>query len=82
MVQGAVKKANKTAPKKASDYGPKHGNRVIKPKRASLITQNKIKRKHTGGLTPQTEKMLAQKAGHLELLRGGKKDKKLETKTK
>ena len=35
------------------------------------------KQKHSSGLTAMTEKSLASKAGHLELLRGGKKDKKL-----
>ncbi|KAF2010654.1 hypothetical protein BU24DRAFT_322081, partial [Aaosphaeria arxii CBS 175.79] len=75
MAQGAVKKAHKvSAPKKAS--GPQRGSRVIKPKKASLIQQQKIKKKVTAGLTPQTEKLLAQKAGHLEMLRGGKKDRK------
>ena len=43
-----------------------------------MISQHKIKRKVTGGLSTQTEKMLGEKAGHLELLRGGKKDKKIE----
>ena len=32
--------------------------------------------KHTAALTAKTEKMLAQRAGHLELLKGGKKDGK------
>jgi hypothetical protein len=41
-----------------------------------LITQNKIKKKSAAGLVGTTEKFLAEKAGHLEILRGGKKDKK------
>ena len=64
-----------------SQTGPKRGSRVIKPKKASLIAQQKIKKKHTAGLTAQTEKMLAGKAGHLEMLRGGKKDKNKEAKS-
>ncbi|KAF2247466.1 hypothetical protein BU26DRAFT_566444 [Trematosphaeria pertusa] len=76
MAQGAVKKAFKPAnTKKPTQTGPKRGARVIKPKKASLISQNKIKKKHTAGLTAKTEKLLAEKAGHLEMLRGGKKDK-------
>jgi hypothetical protein len=54
------------------------GTRVIKPKKTSLITQNKIKHKAVAGLVGHTEKMLAQKAGHLEILKGGKRDKKPE----
>ncbi|KAF2265521.1 hypothetical protein CC78DRAFT_579269 [Lojkania enalia] len=74
MAQGAVKLKSKPAPKKPT--GPQRGNRIIKPKKASLISQNNIKKKHAAGLTAKTEKMLAEKAGHLEMLRGGKKDKK------
>jgi hypothetical protein len=62
--------------------GPKPGARVIKPKKASLISQNKIKKKSAAGLVGQTEKLLAEKAGHLEMLKGGKKDKKEAKKTK
>ena len=32
--------------------------------------------KHTAALTAKTERTLAQRAGHLELLKGGKKDGK------
>lgn len=32
--------------------------------------------KHSAGLTAVTEAALAQKAGHLEMLKGGKKDAK------
>jgi hypothetical protein len=55
---------------------------VVKPKKASLISQNKIKKKSAAGLVGQTEKLLAEKAGHLEMLKGGKRDKKEVKKTK
>lgn len=35
-------------------------------------------KKHSAGLTAMTEKSLADKAGHLELLRGGKKENRAE----
>lgn len=74
MAQGAVKKAHKpTNSKKPSALGPKRGARVIKPKKAKLIQQQKIMKKHSSGLTAMTEKNLAEKAGHLEVLKGGKK---------
>jgi hypothetical protein len=60
---------------------PKRGSRIIKPKKASLISQNKIKKKSAAGLVGQTEKLLAEKAGHLEMLKGGKRDKKEGKKT-
>jgi hypothetical protein len=47
---------------------------VIKPKKAKLISQRNIMKKGAAGLAPMTEKNLAQKAGHLELLKGGKKE--------
>jgi hypothetical protein len=52
------------------------GNKVIKPKKAVLVRANTIHKKHTAGLQAVTEKTLAGRAGHLELLRGGKKDRK------
>lgn len=33
------------------------------------------KQKHSAGLTTLTERSLAEKAGHLEMLKGGKKDR-------
>jgi hypothetical protein len=65
-----------------ADRCDRPGQKVIKPKKASLITQNKIKKKSAAGLVGTTEKFLAEKAGHLEILRGGKKDKKEGAKAK
>ncbi|MBE7179690.1 MAG: DUF2462 domain-containing protein [Terriglobus roseus] len=82
MAQGQIKRPAKTGPssKKSSSQTPKH--RVIKPKKAKLIQQRKLIRKHTSGLTAMTEKNLAQRAGHLEILAGGKKDSKGDGKKK
>ncbi|KXL50335.1 hypothetical protein M433DRAFT_29487, partial [Acidomyces richmondensis BFW] len=74
MAQGQVKKPKITAPK--ISQRKQTGNRVIKPKKASLQKSHQMKKKHSAGLTEMTEKSLASKAGHLELLRGGKKDAK------
>ncbi|GAM85401.1 hypothetical protein ANO11243_034080 [Dothideomycetidae sp. 11243] len=49
---------------------------VIKPKKAKLVQQHKLKKKQSAGLTALTEKSLAERAGHLEMLKGGKKDSK------
>lgn len=51
---------------------------MIKPKKATALKQQQFKKKHSAGLIGATEKSLASKAGHLELLRGGKKDAKAE----
>ncbi|TKX23398.1 hypothetical protein C1H76_4466 [Elsinoe australis] len=75
MAQGAVKiKAG--ASKANKPTGPQRGNRVIKPKKAKLVQQFKLKRKQSGGLAALTEKSLAERAGHLEMLKGGKADRK------
>ena len=51
---------------------------MIAPKKAGLVREEKLKKKVASGLINATERSLAAKAGHLELLRGGKKDKKIE----
>lgn len=53
---------------------------MIKPKKAALIKQNNMKKAHSSGLAAMTEKSLANKAGHLELLKGGKKEKRVAMK--
>ncbi|KAK3062985.1 hypothetical protein LTS18_002983 [Coniosporium uncinatum] len=76
MAQGAVKKASKpTGVSKKPSQKVQRGNKVIAPKKAKLIQQKKLVKKHTSGLTALTEKNLAEKAGHLEMLKGGKKDR-------
>lgn len=78
MAQNAPKKS-----KPASSSSSKHpsqrkntGTRVIKPKKPSLQKAQAMRKKHSAGLTALTERSLAGKAGHLEMLGGGKKEKK------
>ncbi|KAI9758595.1 MAG: hypothetical protein M4579_002971 [Chaenotheca gracillima] len=69
MAQGIVKKSNasKATGRKSTSLGPKKGARTIAPKKSSL--------KHTSGLTAKTERNLAEKAGHLEMLGKGQTKK-------
>ncbi|KAK3074284.1 hypothetical protein LTR53_003395 [Teratosphaeriaceae sp. CCFEE 6253] len=76
MAQGQMKKAK--APATKLTQRKQTGNRVIKPKKLALQKQQSANKKHTSGLTAMTEKSLASKAGHLEILRGGKRDSKLD----
>ncbi|KAL4922744.1 hypothetical protein BDW62DRAFT_2504 [Aspergillus aurantiobrunneus] len=78
MAQGPLKKAKAgTGPKRPKALGPKRGtNGTIAPKKTSLVKQQKLTKKLSAGLTAKTERSLAQRAGHLEMLAGGKKDKK------
>lgn len=78
MAQGQVKKPQKQANSKPSGKPTgvtKKGSRSIAPKRAKLQKQAKMNKKLTSGLTAQTERMLSEKAGHMEMI-GKAKDKK------
>lgn len=67
-------------PKKNSNPNRKQlGARIIKPsKSSSALKTAQFKKKHSSGMTALTEKSLASRAGHLELLKGGKREKRVE----
>ncbi|KAL2055643.1 hypothetical protein ABVK25_003885 [Lepraria finkii] len=75
MAQGAIKKSKSAASssRRPSVLGPKKGQRTIAPKKKSLVKQKKFSKKYTSGLIGKTERNLAEKAGHLEMLGEGKK---------
>ncbi|RDW79796.1 hypothetical protein BP6252_04434 [Coleophoma cylindrospora] len=81
MAQGTIKSKKlttataRTNNRNVSAVGPKKGSRTIAPRRAVLVQHSKITKKHSAGLTAMTERTLGAKAGHLELLKGGKKNK-------
>ncbi|KAJ5157208.1 UPF0390 protein [Penicillium canariense] len=79
MAQGIVKKSKPAAAnaKRSALVASrtKPGPRQIAPKKRSLIKVAKLNKKLTSGLVSKTERSLASKAGHLEILAGGKKDK-------
>lgn len=72
MAQGQVKKPSKPTAKASSSSSTsgvtKKGSRTITPKKAKLLKQDKINKKYTAGLTAQTEAMLGERVGHLEML--------------
>ncbi|RPA77583.1 hypothetical protein BJ508DRAFT_364382 [Ascobolus immersus RN42] len=61
---------------KAGNSGLKKGGRVLPPKQKGLKRSWELQKKCSGGIIKQTEKSLAAKAGHLEILKGGKKERK------
>ncbi|KAG0130647.1 hypothetical protein HOY82DRAFT_562018 [Tuber indicum] len=79
MVQGN-KKLSKPLAKQGSKRKnagiTKKGHKTIAPKKSILVKANNLKKKVTAQLTAGTERSLAERAGHLEVLKGGKKDKK------
>lgn len=83
MAQGTIKKpagaktgmtARPNKPQQPAKT--KKGARVAKPRKASAA--DKLQKKFAAGLTAQTEKLLGERAGHLELIGAGrdKKNKK------
>lgn len=72
MAQGAVKpRAPAVAkPTKGSVGKTKKGARVAKPKKAT--SSDKIQKKYSAGLVAKTEKLLGERAGHLEMIGKGR----------
>lgn len=56
--------------------------RVILSEASTLSCTDPGSQKHCGGLSAMTEKLLAEKAGHLEMLKGGKKERNEKLKNK
>ncbi|KAI0896527.1 hypothetical protein F4806DRAFT_464835 [Annulohypoxylon nitens] len=73
MAQGAVKpkKASAANPgRKAKPQPPKKGARVTKAKKSSAA--DKMQKKFAAGMVAKTEKLLGERAGHLELIGKGR----------
>ncbi|KAI4861752.1 hypothetical protein F4820DRAFT_432623 [Hypoxylon rubiginosum] len=73
MAQGAVKPKKPTATstaRKGKPQPPKRGTRVVKAKKGSAA--DRLQKKYAAGLVAQTEKLLGERAGHLELIGKGR----------
>ncbi|KAI1459166.1 hypothetical protein F4805DRAFT_473502 [Annulohypoxylon moriforme] len=73
MAQGAVKSKKTSAPsagRKAKPQPPKKGARVTKAKKGSAA--DKMQKKFAAGMVAKTEKLLGERAGHLELIGKGR----------
>ncbi|KAI5781770.1 hypothetical protein DFH27DRAFT_580351 [Peziza echinospora] len=88
MAQGALKKVSTAgkpkstggpqagSARKPKTLGPRPGRKVIAPKNAGLVMAKTLNKRVTASLIVATEKAMASKAGHLELLKGGKKERR------
>ncbi|EHA47257.1 hypothetical protein MCOR27_011210 [Pyricularia oryzae] len=73
MAQGTVKMSAKSSQPTKNKGTMKKGARVFKPKKSNQSTKaDKIVKKYTSGLVGQTEKLLGERAGHLELIGKGR----------
>jgi hypothetical protein len=78
MAQGTVKKLGKSKPGKANKNAKQSG---VNKGRKAKTAADKLQRKFTAGMIAKTEKLLGERARHLELIGKGKKeDKKDDTK--
>ncbi|KAI5777015.1 hypothetical protein EDC01DRAFT_779944 [Geopyxis carbonaria] len=64
---------SKNKPKRSTGV-TKWGSRTIAPKKGILKKTNTFQKKLSAQLTAATEKRLAERVGHLEMLPGGKRD--------
>lgn len=84
MAQGAIKKNTKAAPTgKPKQQQYPRAAKVNKPQKAKVNTSaDRMQKKFSAGLVAKTEKLLGQRAGHLELLGTSKKNAKKDEKEK
>ncbi|KAI0141692.1 hypothetical protein GGR57DRAFT_509059 [Xylariaceae sp. FL1272] len=73
MAQGAPKKTTKPAMQSRANkpQQPKKGARVAKSKKSTAA--DKLQRRLAAGIVNKTERLLGERAGHLELIGPGKK---------
>lgn len=71
MAQGTIKaKAFAKKPVKPNPAKTRKGARVAKPKNAT--SSEKIQKKYSAGLVTKTERVLGERAGHLEVIGKGR----------
>lgn len=81
MAQGGFKKTTKPAAAKVA-HSKKQASRIQKSSNTNKKTSagiEKAHRKFTSGMAAQTEALLGERAGHLELIGKGKKGSKKAT---
>ncbi|KAI6783537.1 uncharacterized protein J7T54_005566 [Emericellopsis cladophorae] len=74
MAQGAVKPRVKGNAAKVV-HSKRQASKVSKPKKTTKQNADRVNRKFTSGMVAQTEAVLGERAGHLELIGQGKKGK-------
>jgi hypothetical protein len=71
MAQGTIKKLGvKPAAKANNSAKTRKGARVSKPKKAT--SSDKMQKKLSSGMVARTEKLLGERAGHLEMIGKGR----------
>ncbi|KAK7203400.1 hypothetical protein BZA70DRAFT_291432 [Myxozyma melibiosi] len=73
MAQGALKVIKKGNVKK-SQTPKKAAKKTIAPRKNSAIVTAKLKKKHSSAIAVETEKLLSSRVGHLEVLKGSRRE--------
>ncbi|KAK9460678.1 uncharacterized protein V1516DRAFT_677364 [Lipomyces oligophaga] len=73
MPQGSMKITKPKVPSKPSGQ-KKAAKRIIAPKKGLTATSTKLAKKHSGAIAVNTEKLLSSRVGHLELLKGSRRE--------
>ncbi|KAK9383539.1 uncharacterized protein V2V93DRAFT_362074 [Kockiozyma suomiensis] len=73
MAQGALKVIKKSGTKK-SLTPKKAAKKIIAPRKNSAIATAKLKKKHSSAIAVGTEKLLSSRVGHLEVLKGSRRE--------
>lgn len=76
MPQGALKKSAQPVPRKAKQQRQQKKPSGVTKKKKAKTAAEKLRKKVSAGLMVRTETLMAERAGHLELIGKGKKDKK------
>ncbi|KAF5114519.1 hypothetical protein DV454_002916 [Geotrichum candidum] len=81
MVQKALKKKDtaskvtKVLHKSNINFSPKKAApKKLAPRRKGAVTDARILKRHSAALTSATEKLIASRVGHLELLKGNRRE--------
>ncbi|KAK9366726.1 hypothetical protein V1509DRAFT_628917 [Lipomyces kononenkoae] len=78
MVQGTLKNIKaKTTSKKLTPK--KAAKKIIAPRKNSAIVTAKLKKKHSAAIAVNTEQLLSSRVGHLEVLKGSRREIEKET---
>ncbi|KAK9477456.1 hypothetical protein V1514DRAFT_333713 [Lipomyces japonicus] len=73
MAQGALKPSKGKALSKPN-IPKKAAKKIIAPRKNSAIVSAKLKKKHGAAIAVNTEKLLSSRVGHLELLKGSRRE--------
>ncbi|EMG48762.1 hypothetical protein SBY92_004038 [Candida maltosa Xu316] len=82
MAQGNLKLKSKQAARvtKNQKNPKKAAPKIIKPKKATARDSQKLTKTHLGQLMKSTEKLIAGRVGHLELIKGSRRQVEKENK--